>query len=107
MPWPRMTTRRMMIGVALIAVNWWAFEPLVTGVVRPRSSAGFLAIGLMPSFNLLAIGACVAIDQVRRRGEVAPFLVGFEAFGGAAAVASLVALLGYQGPTYWYFWKSS
>jgi hypothetical protein len=84
-----MTTRQTMFGVALIAVNCAAFSSFSAD--RP----GFLAIGLMPSLNLLAVGGYLAIDRFSRRGEVRPFLVGFEAFGWAATVVFLVAYFGF------------
>jgi hypothetical protein len=93
---PRMTTRQMMVGVVLVAVHCAAYrtfvKPLSRADVWPWPDS--LWIGLLPSLDVLTVAACLAIGQLDRKGEVRPFLVGFEAFGWAASVAFVAAMLG-------------
>ena len=87
---PRFRINYLMIFVAIVALNFWAFrlwyQFRLNGQVV-KNWVEVLTYGGLPMANLLAVGIMIGIGRPERR----PFLWGFEAFG-ATALAVFVAL---------------
>lgn len=113
MKFPRITVPGLLVVAAILAVDMAAFE-LLRRTAHWNSWEAEVLLSILPPINALAIGLYLLVRQLRLRGEVRPFLVGFEAAGWTAVAVVLIAELSYNMflfpykqwvlPSFWRFW---
>lgn len=78
----------VMIVVAIAAIDSQAIRILLGS---QDETIVLLLLGTVPMLNVLAIGRLLLRRPGTRRVRAGPFLVGFEAFGGAAMILLILA----------------
>src|SRR5262249_37582766 len=101
-----MRGRPITVAGLLLATAFLAFDLAAVELVRRErswySGDARLLVVVLPTINALALGLYLLRRQLALRGEVAPFLVGFQAAGWPAVAAALIAELGFEHQVFLY-----
>lgn len=95
---PRFTTRRLMVLVAVVAVNIGLIRGVDIWAADPGLPFGLLAYALVPPMSLLVVAAARVRIGLAKRGQAPPFSVGYLLVGG---LVSFGVCLAFATQTIW------
>jgi hypothetical protein len=103
LPRVRVTVRRLMVGVAVVAVNFGLIRGAEDLTIdSPTLYVVLPAYALVPSLSLLAVAALSAGLGLVTRGRASPFATGYLLLGGPAFCVACLAVAMHL-PTYFVF----